>query len=311
MAAETAPGVYEKLTAAFKDKLLDHAPLKDYTSTQLGGVTDYLVKVETCDELILAVKIASEYKIPYLILGGGSGVIVGDSGWPGLTIINAVETFSILPELSQVIVSSGMRNGHLVNLAANNGLGADEFLAGIPGTIGGAVATGATYNNKTIYSILKEVVLFLPNQTENPVVTVPVKDIEAESLTSRFDFSQNFPPVILSIKLQLARLAEDEILKRISAVRADRPPKDCRLGWCFTTDCREALKRNNYRFPNTNGVHLDRRNANLVVGSGKKVTSSTYRQVLEDVRNFTLEEADPLVFRTRFVGYWPDGEKNG
>jgi UDP-N-acetylmuramate dehydrogenase len=61
-------------------------PLASYTTFKIGGPADLFYQTKTQEELIGAIKLAREYKIPYFILGGGSNILVSDEGFPGLVI---------------------------------------------------------------------------------------------------------------------------------------------------------------------------------------------------------------------------------
>ena len=62
--------------------------LAKHTYFKIGGPADQFVEVKTSDELIEAVRYAVSSKLPYLVLGGGSNVLVSDAGFRGLVIKN-------------------------------------------------------------------------------------------------------------------------------------------------------------------------------------------------------------------------------
>ena len=69
--------------------------LAKHTYFKLGGPADYFVEAKTKEELVEAVRYAIDQKIPYLVLGGGSNVLVGDLGFRGLVIKNRTSSVKI------------------------------------------------------------------------------------------------------------------------------------------------------------------------------------------------------------------------
>ena len=136
-------------------------PLAKHTYFKLGGVADQFVEVKTKEDLIEAVRYAIESKLPYLVLGGGSNVLVSDEGFRGLVIKNRTSGVKIkgftgkinngqaMPtgrqvDLKEAIVEaeSGVTANYLIRYTLDEGLAGLEDMLGLPGTVGGAV-----YNN--------------------------------------------------------------------------------------------------------------------------------------------------------------------
>lgn len=129
-------------------------PLAKHTYFKLGGVADLFVEVKTKEELVEAVRYAIESKLPHLVLGGGSNVLVSDDGFRGLVIKNKTSAVKIKGftgggakgklDLKEAIVEaeSGVTANYLIRYTLDEGLAGLEDMLGLPGTVGGAV-----YNN--------------------------------------------------------------------------------------------------------------------------------------------------------------------
>ena len=79
------------LQALLGDRLLANEPLARYTAARLGGPADWLyIARESTDELVEVVKAAWESDLPVRVLGGGANVLVADSGFRGLIVINHI-----------------------------------------------------------------------------------------------------------------------------------------------------------------------------------------------------------------------------
>ena len=74
------PASLSKLRALFGDRMQENAPLSGYTSARIGGPADVLVFVHNADELVQAAEKLWEMDLPFVLLGGGSNVLVSDRG---------------------------------------------------------------------------------------------------------------------------------------------------------------------------------------------------------------------------------------
>jgi len=115
--------------------------LSSFTTLGVGGPATNILHVKSEAELIAAVKSADDSKTPLLILGGGSNVLISDSGFAGTVV--RVETTGNSYEIDAcsggtLTVSAGSDWDEFVALTIDKGLANLESLSGIPGTIGGA-----------------------------------------------------------------------------------------------------------------------------------------------------------------------------
>jgi len=115
--------------------------LSSFTTLGVGGPATEILHVTTEAQLIEAVKKADDSKTPILILGGGSNVLISDSGFSGTVI--RVETTGNSFEIDAcsggtLTVSAGSDWDEFVAFTIDKGLANLESLSGIPGTVGGA-----------------------------------------------------------------------------------------------------------------------------------------------------------------------------
>jgi UDP-N-acetylmuramate dehydrogenase len=115
--------------------------LSNFTTLGVGGPAAKIIHAKTEAELISAVKAADDSKTPLLILGGGSNVLISDSGFAGTVI--RVETAGNSFEIDAcsggtLTVSAGADWDEFVSFTIEKGLANLESLSGIPGTVGGS-----------------------------------------------------------------------------------------------------------------------------------------------------------------------------
>jgi UDP-N-acetylmuramate dehydrogenase len=111
------------------------------TSIRVGGPADLLVRPADEADLVALLAACEAQGVPVTVLGGGSNLLVADRGVRGAVV-------RLLPaegkaEGERLVIGAGLPTSRLVQLAQERGLVGCEFAAGIPGTLGGAVAMNA------------------------------------------------------------------------------------------------------------------------------------------------------------------------
>jgi len=161
------------LREALGDRLREDVSLARYTAARIGGPAQALIEIHSKLELIETVNLAWRHGIPFILLGGGSNVLISDEGLRCLIIINRskgirFDEHEIPP---QVWAESGVNIGVLARQAAQRGSGGLEWAAGIPGTLGGAIAGNAgAHGSDMAGNLYLAEILHLKNAGEPPVL---------------------------------------------------------------------------------------------------------------------------------------------
>ncbi|MFA5359049.1 MAG: UDP-N-acetylmuramate dehydrogenase [Patescibacteria group bacterium] len=132
--------------------------LSSYTTFQIGGQAKYFFVAKSEKDIVEAINWAKQEKMNYFILGGGSNLLVSDDGFDGLIVKN--ENIDFFQEGTKVVAGSGLNLGFFVNKCLESDLTGAEFLAGIPGTVGGAVRGNAGAWGNEIGQIVESVKIF-------------------------------------------------------------------------------------------------------------------------------------------------------
>lgn len=126
-------------------------PLAPWCSVRVGGSAALLLRPKTPDTLVTALSLAKHEGVAVSVLGLGANTLVGDLGVPGLTLKLPASTFQEEVVLDEgggtIVVSAGAAIARLVTLMKQHQLVGAEFLAGVPGTIGGAITMNAGTKN--------------------------------------------------------------------------------------------------------------------------------------------------------------------
>ena len=124
--------------------LFENEPMCKHTSFKVGGPARYFVKAENADDLKEAFTLARENKLPYFILGNGTNLLVADKGFDGI-VITLAGKFSEINDLGNGAFNVGAATplGRFARTAMKQGFAGIHKLAGIPGTLGGAIYMNA------------------------------------------------------------------------------------------------------------------------------------------------------------------------
>ena len=111
------------LYAKLGDKVKENVSLAPYTSARIGGPADILITADSADELARTIKLLRKQEIDYLILGGGSNVLVSDRGVRGVVVLNRAKGVRFHNgEQTSATAESGVIFSNLANRCAAKGL---------------------------------------------------------------------------------------------------------------------------------------------------------------------------------------------
>lgn len=191
-------------------------PLAPYTTFKIGGPAKYFVVVKTAEEMTNAVKEANAAAQKWVVLGGGSDVLIADAGFDGLVIKTELREIEIDEEKMRVRAGSGVLLNALIQQSAQRSLCGLEFAVGVPATIGGAVWANLGARGKEIGDHLIEVTI-VDAQGNTRTMTKEQCDFSyRESIFKKEHF------VILDALFQLEKGDRDNIKQRILEFSAKR-----------------------------------------------------------------------------------------
>jgi len=126
-------------------------PLSGHTSFRIGGMADALVSPVDRQDLVALLQEIRYQHLSFLVLGGGTNLLVRDGGFRGVAIsLNKMAAIEIASEyrslggaFAEITVEAGAMLARLLSFSVQHGLTGLEFATGIPGTVGGAVCMNA------------------------------------------------------------------------------------------------------------------------------------------------------------------------
>jgi len=127
----------------FQGKILLSEPLNKFTSLRIGGQADYYFEPMDKEDTVNIISYLQKQDVSFIALGKGSNLLVNDDGFRGAVVNIESSLKSIYAEGSRIVAEAGVSLNRFVDFCMQRGLRGVEMLAGIPGTIGGAVIMNA------------------------------------------------------------------------------------------------------------------------------------------------------------------------
>jgi UDP-N-acetylmuramate dehydrogenase len=235
-------------------------PMKDHTTFKVGGPADCWLcpqgegLTSFCINILNSCK---EEKIPVFILGGGANIVVSDKGIRGIVLDMGAWKGEIAQDLNakkdEIIFKSGTSVDEAVDTACAAGLCGIEFLAGMPGTIGGAVWMNARCYGSEIADVLKWAeIISIEQETKSEYAIKRVENKDGAGFAYKQSPFQKMDCIILSASFRLEKGDKEKMLIKVSEYRKDREKKGH-----YLFPCAGSAFKNNRDFGKPTGQIID------------------------------------------------------
>lgn len=197
----------------------ENVELADFTTWKIGGRARYFCNANAANAPAV-VAWARERKIPFCILGGGSNVLIPSGGIDGLVVRFSPKGSEIVFDEGFIRADASAPLGRLVSFSESEGIAGFEFLAGIPGSVGGAVFmnAGIAGDNKCEICDIFESAKILKRDGHFETV-----NLYGMNFAYRKSIIQESEDIILSAKFKiLKKCGSAEITKRIKTKLSER-----------------------------------------------------------------------------------------
>lgn len=152
---------HSRIEGEVRGRILVGHHLSRLTTFHIGGPAAIVAVPDSRRELESIISASSECGLPLKVMGRGSNILASDNGFDGVVVLVVKRGMSeVIIDKDKVEVYSGVSTSRLATWCADKGLGGLEPLAGIPGTIGGAVINNAGARGLEISRKLRKVQVF-------------------------------------------------------------------------------------------------------------------------------------------------------
>lgn len=281
--------------------------LAEHCRFRVGGPADYFAVISDVDELEVALSFARDRGLRYFVYGGGSNLFFDDAGFRGLVIRLQGGSYKVLTSGRAVLVSAGFDLPWLVRQLAEHDLGGIEFLANIPGSVGGAVVGNAGCYGKSIADVLARI----------DVYDVQAQQVE-RMLPAAIGFSyrhsklkQDQQRIVLNAVLNLQLRPGSEVLAEVNTELLSRLRKHPHEAWCagsfFKNPSRErpawrVITEAGMAYAQEGGAALSKMHANFLVNASNATCADIIGLVRKIQRAVKEKLGLELIPEVRYVG---------
>jgi len=202
-----------------QDNLKVNEPMKNHTTFKIGGPVDVLVLPRKIEEIKIVVAYCQENKLPLLVFGLGSNILVRDKGIRGVVIKIGNNLKDIEVSGDEIHAQAGIRLSELSRKAAAQSLSGLEFAEGIPGSLGGAVFMNAGAYDGEMKDVLTEVEAI---NSQGEVRSFQSADI---GFAYRKSIFQHNDYIIVAARMRLKRGQKEEIHEKMHTYACNRREK--------------------------------------------------------------------------------------
>lgn len=258
-------------------------PMNLQTTFRIGGPAEVFIVPQTIHQLQAAYNLCRSHKTPVHVIGDGSNLLVSDKGVRGAVI--KITNREFIRRGSLITVGAGYRLPALITRTMKLGLSGLETLAGIPGTIGGAVAMNAGGKYGNISDTLKSVTV-MDKQGNIRILKKP--DIKFGYRTSGILKAGH---IVYMVTLGLKKSRPATIRKRLSAIlrakRATQPLAAWSAGCVFKNPSKLSagalIDQAGLKGKTIGNAMVSPKHANFIVNS-KNARASDVRRLINLVK---------------------------
>ncbi|MGB2705319.1 MAG: UDP-N-acetylmuramate dehydrogenase [Candidatus Omnitrophota bacterium] len=274
-----------------RDKVVFDEPLSKHTTFRIGGPCWVWAEVRDEKELRKILKLAKLKKKRVVIIGNGSNLLAGDRGLRAVVIRLAGRHFKKVRFAGPTVkAGAGAHLRHLVNLACRRALKGTEGLAGIPGTLGGAIFMNAGYEGNI--SDCLESVRVMDKRTGKILVLKKAK------IKFNYRHSDLDGYIILGATLCLKKDDKKKLLKRknkLLRIKKKEQPLGSPSAGCVFKNPRRALPAARYidmlgfKGKGIGGAKVSEKHANFIINS-KDAKASDVLRLMEIIKRRVKSE---------------------
>jgi UDP-N-acetylmuramate dehydrogenase len=188
----------------------ENISLAPLTTLEVGGPARYFLRAESEEDVLAGFKFAEDKGIPVFVLGGGSNVLVSDSGFDGLVI--RIELKGIAFNGPVVTAAGGENWDTFVGICVERNIAGVECLSGIPGTVGGTPVQNVGAYGQDVSETIQSVRCL--DRHSNSIVDLSNAECGFSYRRSIFNTTERDRYVVLSVAYRLEQLGKPKIVYR-------------------------------------------------------------------------------------------------
>ncbi len=299
-------GIVADLAGLEDVKVRTEVPLARLTTFKIGGPAAVVVTPGSTEGLAATLRLIRDHGLPSFVLGNGSNLLVSDDGFDGVIVRMGSAMGFTEPEGDDVLrLGAGTLWSRVLRFLMKEGWTGLEFGAGVPGTIGGAVATNAGTRG---------------GQTADRLIDVEIVDRDGEvrvllpdALRFRYRGADGIPEgsVVTSARFTVGRESPDEVAATVRGYQAERrrdqPEREPSAGCIFKNPPGESAGRLidivGLKGTREGGALISPVHGNFIINRGGATAADVMRLVDRIRERVLAEHGIELEMEVRKVGF--------
>jgi UDP-N-acetylmuramate dehydrogenase len=272
-------------------------PLQKYTSFRTGGAAEIFVEPLGTSELKKVLQFCKDEQKNVFIFGKGTNLLVGDNGVKGMVIhLGGINFKNVERDGRYVLSGAGVNLSKLIRTVALSGFGGLEVLAGIPGTVGGAVMMNAGGK----YGVISDTISSLTTMTfDGSIIKHMRGDVEFEYRGCNLS-----KQIVIEVEFHLNESKIEVVLEKMDEIYNEKQEKQplgtLNAGSIFKNTpqykAAELIDKANLKGLKVGGAIVSEKHANFIVNTGN-ATSTDILELIKIIKktikqkyNVSLEE---------------------
>lgn len=273
---------------SFSGEVLFGETMKTHTSLKIGGPADIFAFPQEVISLKNMLTTLKKKSIPSLPVGGGTNLLVRDGGIEGVVVslrdCRRIEIIDEAQDLISLFVESGVPLQKLVSFTKENGFSGMEGLAGIPGSVGGAIAGNTGAYGYSMKSLIVSATVMHP---DGKLDKLAAGKLGLEYRAAKLPAGS----IILSANIKLRRDIKEDIAKRMEGFlrekREKQPLSDLSAGCVFKNpegaSAGKLIDEAGCKGMRIGDVEVSSRHANFLINKGN-ASASDFLKLMDAVR---------------------------
>ncbi len=290
--------IEQRLGEIVQGRIALHEPVSAHTTLRVGGAADIMVFPETEPELRGVLRLLSRTDLPRFVLGGGADLIVRDGGFRGVCI-KLARNFagSRLIGKGTIEARAGESFPSLLRTARSAELSGFEFLATVPGTVGGGVATNVGAYKQCFADRLESIALL---DEGGHAMTIPRDRIRAHYRWIELPIGSVVTSAVFRLATASRGKIEETLTRYASYRRRTQPLREASAGCMFKNPDPEhqaglLIDRSGLKGLQIGGAAVSELHGNFLINRGG-ATAADFLNLIDEIRlrvkdrfGFTLE----------------------
>ncbi|MFA5857933.1 MAG: UDP-N-acetylmuramate dehydrogenase [Elusimicrobiota bacterium] len=270
-------------------------PMSKHTTFRIGGPADVYIQINSRDELRTVCSLCDEHNVPVLILGAGSNLLVSDAGIEGVVVKLSGEFKRISYDKTKIYTGAAVYLQLLVHQLIEQSLTGFEFIAGIPGTVGGAVIMNAGVKDRSISDVVETIEYQTP---EGESKTVKSEEAGFGYRKSGFPRGAIITTAVFKLKKGKKEDIETKVHEIISSRMDKQPWQAHNAGSIFKNPENDyagrIIEKLGYKGKCFGGAGVSEKHANFIVNKGN-ASAMDVRKLIREIQTKAKDELGILL----------------